>query len=606
MLPAVGTCNYNGFDFGAAVRSKVATRFQYDDADRTVVAAVYTFTLSTLISEASAGAGCDTEVAAARILLSKAGQAFSFALKGFGNFTVNVSSVKDVAWGPKPRLLRLEPLGSRAMWALEWTCEVAVPECSAALYQFGIMGFNYEATFSFDERRYTTRNITGYIEIPMTRAAGGRTLTDTADAYRERLNFPIPDGFRRVPEVYKISADKRRLDFSITDQEMVANALPVGCVHADGTIRTGSADKGLAKFNVSIAASYIVAKGQPRSAAFDAFYALVFDRITHSIRRTSSSGGVPVVYDFQFEEGIYQNAPMMSFELSYFVTTSFEQVFNDTGTWREVPGTNSRQWAASVLNVMGPRASAGLRLQANQDIIIDLCGQTQYSPPQPGASLSTRENVRELSTATPPALLEYRAEMKTMQTLKTAYHTKLPAALSTNVGNPGSANGVASLENFNPLTSDNSPAQPATNSSNQQANPKDNGLNVAPQQRTPDEFDLVLRGFAVTTWKPVPAPKLMRFPGGIAIFLPYKKHTYNTRFLGLIGGSTPVYLTEWFQTYRICLKKGRKFKAPVFSAGFKKSPDSSMFIIGGAGQTGRWASNPTTDLTGVFGGENNF
>src|SRR5262245_35636448 len=126
-LPSIGTLSYNGFTFNNSTRSSVRGRLLYDRAERTVIGTVYTFFVSTFIFEATPGAGCDDQVEDLRQKLSHAGGEFRYQAKGFGDFEVNVGGNRDIQFGPRPRIVALDPVGGPGCWRLDWVCEVTVP-----------------------------------------------------------------------------------------------------------------------------------------------------------------------------------------------------------------------------------------------------------------------------------------------------------------------------------------------------------------------------------------------------------------------------------------------------------------------------------------------
>ena len=375
LVGGVGPANYNGFNFGQNVKSVVASRFEYDAADRTVVATVHSITLKTQVAVA-VGSTTDATILDMRRRLSKPGQILTFSGNGLGGFTINVVSPLDVRWGPKPRSLKLMPIGNSQAIEVEWTVEVSIPDCSQAVYKGALMAFNYEVDFSVDNTGLTTRTISGYYEIPMTRIVGSKGVPDTADAYLEDIVPPIPTGFERKEKTRRISMDKRRCDFVFTDAELPNQfGFPPGIVDAEGEHSVQSFPNNLNRYTATVNASYIVAQGQPKGVAYDAFYALLLDRSSVSDKDKSR-----IFINFSAREGLYRNR-RIAFSAAWTYTSNFVNAVADGGMFRLTPDTNWLAWIDSngVRQAAAPRGFAGLVMKASDDSIVDLCNPKAVS-----------------------------------------------------------------------------------------------------------------------------------------------------------------------------------------------------------------------------------
>lgn len=359
------TFQYNGFSFPSSTRSHIRGRPLYDGADRTVATMVYTIQSVSIIAADTAEDTTDDQMNDLMNRLSKPGQRLVYADSGGGSFRVNVGNVRDVMWGPKPRDVSIRPLGSQKAWELIWACEVAIPKCDNASYAGMIMAFNYDVDYKVDSDGYTTRLISGYLEIPMTRVGGGRTVPDTADAYYEEIVPSIPAGFRRTEKLRHLSADKRRLEFSFVDEQIPGGTFPVSITNFDGTLRTATTPMNWTKFDCSLSASYTVPAGVPRTAASDAFFNLLLDKA----RPSKDKGRIFVSFDAS--EGLGLNRKI-NFNASWFYVGTVADCLQDSGFWRPLPGVTWQQWQQSA-GVNDKRGSAGLVHSASDDAIVDLC-----------------------------------------------------------------------------------------------------------------------------------------------------------------------------------------------------------------------------------------
>lgn len=380
LVGGVGPASYNGFNFGQNVKSSYATRFEYDAADRTVVCNVYSITLKTVVAVA-AGSTTDATILDMEKRLSKPGQILQFAGNGLGIASVNVISPVDSRWGPKPRILKLMPVGNSQAIEVEWMVEVAIPQCNQAVYKRAIMAFNYEVDFSIDNTGLTTRVISGYFEIPMTRLAGSKAVQDTADAYVEEIVPAIPPNFERKEKTRRISMDKRRCDFVFVDVELPnEGGFPPGMVDFEGTHSIGNPDaRNTFVWKSNLSASYIVASGQPKALAIQHFFALLIDRKSQATG-ISTQGQSSMVTSFSASEGLGRNRRITcSAEWIYFCSLG-EAIFQ-SGMFRAVPAVDWSSWIVSdgVRQAAAPRGIAGLKMLPSDDAIVDLCNPQALS-----------------------------------------------------------------------------------------------------------------------------------------------------------------------------------------------------------------------------------
>ena len=397
---------YNGVTFPTETETvEIQAKPMPDSAGRTVAYVHYAITLHAIVYYQGQAQSTDSTMESLRVLLQQYGGEFHYENVGFGNLTINVEGnnsgqgasgpARDVLWGPKPQLLRWKPQGQVAA-DVTWTVEVAIPECMSGTnnYQFAFLEAVYQLEIDEDQSGYSTRTMSGHLRIPQTRASvGDRTLTDQADAYRERINPPLQPGFRRVPGTFTLSEDKCRLDFVIKDIEVGPNYPPQGVVEVSASHRL-STDKILGGiWNGTLQATYELSRVRDRSQAFKAFYALWQDRVNQYKGKTFTADNqtfpvTPIMKHLEIGEPEIYGRKCAAFNLTYTLSCDLKTIVSASGLWRPVPGNNWSLWSTS-LQTDGPmavRGNAGLKFNLDGDIIVDLCvGLNQQSSLSTGA-----------------------------------------------------------------------------------------------------------------------------------------------------------------------------------------------------------------------------
>ncbi|MGH8743515.1 MAG: hypothetical protein ACREUY_04475 [Burkholderiales bacterium] len=426
-LATIGTLSYNGVTFDGASHIKVNVEFIRDEAERTVIYSRHTIEAQAYFSDASS---TDSQLESIRSKLNHQGGALTFINKGFGDdLVVNAAGgggLRDVKWGPKPETLYWEPVGAAGACEVIWKVSTCVPVCGrgASDRTSGVMALNYGVDIAIDERGLSTRTISGYIEIAQTRTAF-MGIPDTADNYRFMIQPVIPDGFQRS-NTWRISADKSRADFTITDRQLpTKNPYPAQVTNIRGNHRVSwsRGRRSLSKIN-SISLEVELALGAPAALAWQMFGQLVKSRVDYAARNGLTAFLDEVVSDEEIFGLSY------AFGCSYRLLSNAGQAMNQgsqdfanlnpnipqavfdvaaTGQWQPV-GTDWNLWRTSLVNagVFGSRGLALLTVPST-DIIVDLCGDAQqasFSKPQSSTSL-VRATVPVLKNKKPPAHQSY-------------------------------------------------------------------------------------------------------------------------------------------------------------------------------------------------------
>ncbi len=342
-----------------------------DAAARTIIYSRFRITIEAYLN-LGPGVSSDALVNNAVSLLSQPGGALSYVGRGFGDIVVNLRGAMDVCYGPIPKLVHLSPRGSDQTAKITWTVEFHLPTCSDARYR-GPMEFNYQTSVSHDRGGLATRAYKGFIRIANGRAnQKDRTVRESADGWREKIYPPLLAGFRRVnpPGEFSLSADKCRLDFTITDEELGGeNVPPLNVIEAEADHSYSTAQPGrMFDWVGSVSATYDIPKGNGLGLtdAIKAFSSLAEDRLDKLLNGKAGDkpGPAPALRNKDFvatfgsekpaiipiaftvsESSIY-GQQRVRLDMKYRVAgASLLQIINHGGLFRAAPGrTGKRGW----------------------------------------------------------------------------------------------------------------------------------------------------------------------------------------------------------------------------------------------------------------------
>lgn len=407
-LPTIGEVSYNGFVFPVETETLSARITPVPDATgRAVKYTTFSFTILTRITGLN-----DTQMVLLRRKLTTYGAPFRYSAKGLGSFIINVGTAKDVAWGPKPQELNFKPLGGTA-YELVWRVDVALPDCADAQFDGQPMERSYSVQFATDYAGYTTRTITGHIQVPAYRLADGVRVTDSVDKYWPDIIPPVPYGpWKRTFGPRTISPDRTRLDFSIIDTEQGENAMPPWVVAASGNHSLSTTNKGFGYWLNTINAEYELAKDAPEPLWPVKYFltVLVKQRLDAASPNRGNEpprppnpapGGAiagpplappvqpppqlanvgnddqkisaPIPVSFSMTEPEIYGHRKYALSISWTYACSLKDIFVYNGLWRPVDN-DWRTWAATMASsVFHPRGSARMEFVAEDDRIVSLC-----------------------------------------------------------------------------------------------------------------------------------------------------------------------------------------------------------------------------------------
>lgn len=396
-LSSLGRVGYGPVVFnGPSLQTKsIQQVVRLDAANRGRTWTEYTLALRLLIG-GQAGK-TDQTVAFIRNALQTPGQAFTYQDMGYGPLTLNIGLGEPI-WGPLTKTLDWEPLGNGKAGWLTWQVRVAIacdqgaPTGSAAPFIELLYGYDTQ----LDAAGYTTRRISVMGRIPSVRLGLGinnKELGATADDFREKLSPPLLPGFRRTYPSWGIDEGKTVIRGEIVDEELGLNFLPPGVAVGDASHEVSSSSQGLAMWQATISADFELAKASPIDQFDLCSYfigTLCQDRIKATAAKIGRNSNAIVPLSLKMREDEIFGRLRASFAFSYSFTQPLKEIFDATGLWRPVPGSNWTTWAASMTGgPANPRGYAQMRLLPIDDSIVEGCGGRM-----PGIFTSSAANLR--------------------------------------------------------------------------------------------------------------------------------------------------------------------------------------------------------------------
>lgn len=433
---AFDSLSYNDFAFDDTAQF-ISTRCLctpvYDDAKRMIIGNDFTIDVKGKFT-----GGTDAQMNTIKATLQTPGKKLTYTSRGYGTFIINdpAIGVWDVNWGPKPGSFNYVPLGMGQACAFEWTVTTRIPTCLNSLYANVLMMSCYSQDWDIDEQGLTHIAVSGTIEIPLT-FRNNLMLPDNADAYRERCFPPVPQGFQRMTKHSKLSADRKRLDYSYTDRELPV-PLPPGATMAEIRHQVRNAKKNYQaqkKWTNTISGTVRMSPLLPKITAFDRFMFIAIQRIRRAVTFAQQNqpaadapmpqapNGVGQAYLRALESGVFgllgrgalavaqniggnnesrlQYVPLFlemsenifgldsSFSISYdiIMPTNFNRVAEANGLWTWV-GTDAASWKNSMDVANGPNSPRGIaRMQYRneEDTFVDLCTAARSGQARPNA-----------------------------------------------------------------------------------------------------------------------------------------------------------------------------------------------------------------------------
>lgn len=576
---------YNGFTFpsGTLTRNFTVSPVQ-DETKRTIIYSVFAITLEFYIS----GTPADAQFANMLSRLTQPAAAFRYRGRGMTDIQVNLLGARDVIWGPFPTVAECSPRGSDRTVKVVWTINFAIPTCGDARYT-GPMEFQYSTDIAIDKAGITTRTYKGFIRVAQTRRdIKNRRVLDSADLWREKINPPLIDGFRRIPGQFSLSADKCRLDFSIVDEEFPGpNFPPPNVIEVDSEHSYTNQQPGdLAKWVGHLSATYKLPKNRDLTvnslgihSAVTAFGKLAVDRLDDFIKGKAgfgvfggkASGIKPSIIPITFTASdlTIHGQTQVHLEMSYRVAgASLAQIMNFGGLWRAVPGSDWELWATSIKDPLSSRGLAQIRFTPGEEEIVDLCARIPPEPPKKQTRRRPRRRGRFVpanlpSVFPPPAVsrswIDYNASVRAETDAGNVVGVTLPTSPLERSDRTDSV--WDALGRVLPGGADRSLSPVATD-----VKPTDGGDaamgKVFVQQRTKPIVYLYLSGYAMRAGYPIPQPSLVEVNGKAVTPV---GGSFQQAIVGQGGldGSIPIYAARWNLPYVVTEMPTGKRGLPV-------------------------------------------
>lgn len=387
LVPSDCICSYNGFTFDplTALTTGLSVTPVEDATGRTVAYnKIYLKVRCEVIGQPT-----DAAVLGARQKLTKYGGVLVYSGRGIGPLSINTGRVRDIKFGPKPRVLSITPLGYKNACTIEWEVDVHIPECPDAKYSLGFLELSYKMEFHIQPNGRVNQTVSGELKIPNNRTLpGSDSVLDSPDLYREKIAPPVPYWFHREWQPWRIDTARTSLGFGWTDKEFGKNVFPPGIVNIDASNSARQRKEGAALVQMvgTIRARITLAADADTSMAEKAFFYIVKKRFSdrkkakYKGNRGVTVGYVPMSYEFT-EPDIFGQDTVCEFSMSYLITgTSLDTYLRDTGLWEPIYGeqTDWSKWYGTVQNsAMGAYGLSRITFTPNADQIVDLC---QNSP----------------------------------------------------------------------------------------------------------------------------------------------------------------------------------------------------------------------------------
>lgn len=602
LATASGTLEYNGIRF-LVYSSKMSGEPVYDDAGRMVKWVAWTVEVEAFVNEGP-GVTTDATLKTMRQKLTQPGAILRYDDKGFGAFVINEGVVQDVNWGPKPKLMSYVPIGNTQYAHVVWKCTAHIPECPSAIYKKALMMADYTVKHTFDSDGYCTQSISGALEIPLTFKGAGasRLVTDDADKYRHLVWFPEKPGYFRKDSTYTLSMDRRRLEFSIVDEE-IPIPLPNSLTYCKVNHKVKSSGTGFVSWTCDFTGTMRVTPTRPRSDSLARFLMICLDRINHTRRAIGLVGVAParpavpgvggiggiwtlpriiagtvglpaigpvggiaaglggeltptvIVTDLEIDEDIFGRED--KFRLSYrLIVSNLADIARASGLWKPVDGTSWVAWQDSIKDSHGIRGHSrvGMRI-AGSESLVDLCDKKTTTvtdvkesqlPRQvtgQGSDPQRAAGVRiggSISSLYPPetSWLYYKTYFVYNQEGRVVWHEPLDGTVTERTP---SVDPLGQWRNM-------SRSQVVTGPNVQSSQTED-----LVQRISPPAGLVVLQGVAARVFHQIPIPELLAFEGKAVTEV--DRSVVKTVIANY--GDVPVYGTAWRLVYKLSTTAAR-------------------------------------------------
>jgi len=602
-LEGIGYIKYNGLTFdGPMISSSVNIESVRDESDRTVMFHRVTIQVKAIVTTNSngaiwqdsetAGSSCGVDPTSGtylnmmdriRWMLSQDGKPLIFEDKIFKRFRVNTGdddTLIDVDFGPRVRVGSIVPIASNKAFEVSWTVVASVGQCphydgsdnlDGLVSQEWAVGdvkqLCYAVEWTADHRGYSTRTVSGFLEIVLAPAMTDGIGVISADDYRDRITISMPQAFRRRSSVWRLNEKRDRINFQVTDEEIPSpNPFPPGVTDIEISHEISIGEQaGWTQGRSVISGFCEVANPLPTSVAWERIYPILDTRISAA---RAAYGGI-LLTGIRVTEHLF--ARRVDFSISFYKLSSspygflkssgmFTATEDNWSDWRktmfgEDENTNGATYSdpeTSANPIPLPwsrRAAANLSFEPSDDVLITPCTaqpvsvtvHNQRAIPFPMDLQSALRNVCPLENK---SYLLYRSRVNMTDPMKASFFAVMEAEAS------GPQTEEAKLEDGTATPYQGSEANNARVSRSDRNSAK-------------NEFTLHIR--AARVGFPPESPKIMKqFLDDVKITKDGSKGKYTVqKILGC-----RVYMQEWDVTYVI--GKPSKELGTTFGEMFKK------------------------------------
>lgn len=314
--------------------------------------------------------------------------------------------VRDVLFGPMPKMLSWEPIAgnkfARVVWKVEIHRRPSCPQTRITGLNVPIVELWTTTRVSIGSSGYQTIVREGSIEIPAhntysKKLKGGKLI----DKYRDIVRMYILGdpkgwglqyvGFNISSQEYKFSPDLLTCNFTITFKEIESqNPYPPGVQDIDVRHRLRSElygskwQKNFQNWKNDFSARIVLFPKEPGIRAWTTFTRLINERIEQSIEIVDDGPNrivrIPLILSMSMEESLFSHE--YKFDVSWTIVSPPATLFERSGLFKPAFGTNVpddqawQEWTATARMVQNTYGA--YPMVAHKDITVNLgwCGST--------------------------------------------------------------------------------------------------------------------------------------------------------------------------------------------------------------------------------------
>lgn len=375
-----GTITYNAFTFGSVEDNSslppeysIQSSFVYDETGRVVKYVKNVLSVSCIFS-----AETEAEMAAA---ITEAQRKLSIPRKKLILEQTGFSGVGTVLdWSPKPLGFSWKPFGQLS-WQCVWQIEYCTSSCDYDQNVLAFSALNFDTTWSNDYEGITTRTISGHVDINIVvdKANIKRPLA-IADQVRDKIKIECPKHFKQLHNVWKESARKDRLTFTVVHQAEAGEALPPGCTSVEGFVGYDSVGPGFNKASISMGMVIRTSPSYPSSLAGTIFMNAAKTK-QQNIEKGVDRKAVVIPRQLSLKNLKYEQSRVTIASIAWDVTKSLGSLIQSAGIWTPITPNKYDEWRTSIENLWGNRGASligGSQLQSdiNESTVVLYCNGT--------------------------------------------------------------------------------------------------------------------------------------------------------------------------------------------------------------------------------------